>query len=439
MDAPSFLERSVFLLCLLIMHLLIWNCRGALSPNFHSIVNDMVRAHSPAIMILTETKVGGERAKCIVDRLPFDGVICANTLGLSGGLWVIWDSAQVEVSELSTMEQEIHTVVTPRHSNTQWLLSAVYAGPRYAERRLLWENLESVASLHSLPWIIAGDFNDVLMGEDKFGGSPININRALRFQECLDSCGMIDIGFSGAQFTWSNQRPVTHLIQERIDRVFVNAEWYDRYPEACVSHLDRSHSDHCPILLSLEGNCGLMLPRPFRFQPMWLSHPSFPDVVREAWTRPINLPQAVSKFTVQAKIWNKNVFGNLFRRKKRVTARLKGIQVALAANPNDFLVKLERDLRSEFAEVSKLKEEFWALKSWITWLVERDRNTGFYHTSALVRRRRNRISSIKDRVGNWIHDDRDVADYIRLCFADLYTSSHSHSVLASWNPPFWQS
>lgn len=69
----------------------------------------MIRAHSPTIMILTETKVGCEKAKRIVDRLPFYRVICANTIGLSGGLWVIWDSTQVEVSELSTMEQEIHS------------------------------------------------------------------------------------------------------------------------------------------------------------------------------------------------------------------------------------------------------------------------------------------------------------------------------------------
>ena len=40
------------------------------------------------------------------------------------------------------------------------------------------------------------------MGEDKFGGNLININRALRFQECLDICRMIDIGFSGPCFTW---------------------------------------------------------------------------------------------------------------------------------------------------------------------------------------------------------------------------------------------
>lgn len=77
-----------------------------------------------------------------------------------------------------------------------WLLFAIYSSPWFAERRLLWENLESVVNLHSMPWVITGDFNEVLMGDDKLGGSPINISRALQFQECLDTCRMIDIGFS---------------------------------------------------------------------------------------------------------------------------------------------------------------------------------------------------------------------------------------------------
>ena len=94
-------------------------------------------------------------------------------------------------------------------------------------------------------------------------------------------------------------------------------------------------------------------------------------------------------------------------------ARLKEIQVVLSSNPNSFLVNLERELRAEFVEICKLEEEFWALKSWITWLVKGDRNTGFYHTLALVRRRRNRISCIKDRVGNWIHEEREIVGYIR--------------------------
>ena len=63
----------------------------------------------------------------------------------------------------------------------------------------------------------------------------------------------------------------------------------------------------------------------------------------------------------------------------------RGAQIALSNNPNNFMSCLEQELRTELTEVSKLEEEFWAMKSRITWLVKGDRNTGFYYTSALVR------------------------------------------------------
>ena len=163
------------------MNLLIWKCKGTLNPAFCNNVIELVRMYSPTILILTETKVSGRRAKRIADRLPFDGAIFANTIGLSGGLWLLWDSSRVDIVELSSTEQEIHAMITPNYSSSPWLLSTIYANPRFVERLLLWENLMAVSMLHSLPWVIAGDFNEVLMGEDKYGGRPVNISRALRF------------------------------------------------------------------------------------------------------------------------------------------------------------------------------------------------------------------------------------------------------------------
>ena len=118
----------------------------------------------------------------------------------------------MEVFELTSTEQEIHVIVKNISSNISWLISAIYTSPRLVERRLLWDNLIKVAELHALPWIMAGDFNEVLIGEDKFGGRLINISRAINFQECLNACGMIDLGFSGPQFTWTNRQPFTQLV-----------------------------------------------------------------------------------------------------------------------------------------------------------------------------------------------------------------------------------
>ena len=77
---------------------------------------------------------------------------------------------------------------------------------------------------------------------------------------------MVDLGFSGPSFTWTNKRGIGDLIQERIDRVFVNLEWWNLFPEARVTHLTRCHSDHCPVLLESSAKDSLYLERPFKFQ-----------------------------------------------------------------------------------------------------------------------------------------------------------------------------
>ena len=74
---------------------------------------------------------------------------------------------------------------------------------------------------------------------------------------------------------------------------------------------------------------------------MWLSHNDFPAIVRESWSgMDDNHVWAVNRFTLKAQIWNKEVFGNIFVRKKQIMARLLGAQRALAINPNTFLINL---------------------------------------------------------------------------------------------------
>lgn len=78
------------------------------------------------------------------------------------------------------------------------------------------------------------------------------------------------------------------------------------------------------------------------------------------------------------------------------------------------------------------------MKARISRLVEGHRNIAFYYTSVLVRRRRNRITTMKNRMGNWIHGDSKIANHIRNGFLELFSTSHCSSQLAEWTPPFWQ-
>ena len=243
------------------------------------------------------------------------------------------------------------------------------------------------------------------------------------FKDCIDSCGMVDLGFHGPKFTWVNKREVGHFIQERLDRGFANIEWRDLYPEAAVHHLARTHSDHCPVLLNLDTPPPSYLSRPFRFQPVWMSHPLFPKVVSDSWEQDKALKGNIESFTKDVIVWNKDVFGNIFHRKNRMEARLRGIQASLANGPSDYLLTLEEVLRKEYLGILQQEEEFWSVKSRLNWLIQGDRNTKFFHSSARIRRKRNRIACLMDNQGNWVHDEGEVASLIRKGFYDLFSTS----------------
>ena len=185
---------------------------------------------------------------------------------------------------------------------------------------------------------MAGDFNEPLINEDKFGGRGVNINRSLAFKDCLDKCSMVDMGFSGPRYTWTNKRDISNLIIERIDRFFMNPDWYVMYPNARVTHLPRCHSDHCPVLMEALPVSTIKLNRPFRFQEFWLSDISFPTIVSKAWNGNTELEESIDYFSKDATAWNKSHFGNIHQKKGRILARIYGAQKALSNNPSSFLI-----------------------------------------------------------------------------------------------------
>ena len=63
------------------MNIIAWNCRGALNLSFQSHIRELVQNYNPAMLVVMETRIEGERAKEIIDKLPFDGAIHTETIG----------------------------------------------------------------------------------------------------------------------------------------------------------------------------------------------------------------------------------------------------------------------------------------------------------------------------------------------------------------------
>lgn len=155
---------------------------------------------------------------------------------------------------------------------------------------------------------------------------------------------------------------------------------------------------------------------------MWITHPDFPRVVREAWLVNNLLSVAILNFTTKARKWNNELFRNLFARKRRVLARFGGAQKALANSPNEFLIHLEKKLIEEYSSILLQEEEFWALKSRLNAATFGDHNTSYFHVSTIVRRHKNKIRCIKDDRGEWITNEEGVKQHILASFEKLYTT-----------------
>lgn len=79
---------------------------------------------------------------------------------------------------------------------------AVYSSTHERRREKLWNTFATIAQSIILPWVVAGDFNQVADPEERKGGFSGPGRSMHRFAEWVDRCRLIDMGWVGPRFTW---------------------------------------------------------------------------------------------------------------------------------------------------------------------------------------------------------------------------------------------
>lgn len=72
-------------------------------------------------------------------------------------------------------------------------------------------------------------------------------------------------------------------------------------------------------------------------------------------------------------------FGNITKIRKRMLARIDGIQIALGKHHSNYLVTLEHDLRKQLNVIFLKVCIIWAQKAGINWRRFVDYNTKYFH------------------------------------------------------------
>ncbi|XP_062155309.1 uncharacterized protein LOC133863383 [Alnus glutinosa] len=294
------------------MKILAWNCCGlALAPTI-LVLRALIRYYRLDLLFLSETKVSSSLFWFLLHGLGFVDMLKVPPVGSRGGIFLTWkDGVDLELVKLDS--HSICCLVFSEPLSTPWMFSFVYAPHLISEMFDFWTRMSELGNSFGGAWLLMGDFNYVLSFFEKSGGRSFGSPSHLEFLDFVHSNALVDLGFVGNRYTWSNHRCGRDNIRERLGR----------------------------------GD----LPKPFRFEAFWTRDLSSFSVVTNAWldsvvgSPALSLSRKWKKTKSALKFWNKHHFRHIQTRIKSLMADIGVIQSAFhsvvnaARDSGDFCFK----------------------------------------------------------------------------------------------------
>ena len=204
----------------------------------------------------------------------------------------------------------------------------------------------------------------------------------------------------GRQFTWANDlAPPTF---EKLDRVLMSSEWELKFPNVTVQALDRSRSDHTPLLLNGKTSTNLGNYYEFKFELGWFIREGFHDMVSSIWQQENRGETAIQVWQNKIRAlrqylrgWAKNSTGLIKWEKKQLSELIDELdkkaeitclspnELSTKAYGNDRLVSILREEEVRLFQRAKVKT-----------LLEEDDNTNYFHLVANGKHWRQRIYAL---------------------------------------------
>ncbi|XP_019175848.1 PREDICTED: uncharacterized protein LOC109171174 [Ipomoea nil] len=238
-------------------------------------------------------------------------------------------------------------------------MTCYYGFPERNRRREAWDLIKFLSSQSDLPWLMIGDFDELLFQYEKRGGNP-HPNYLLRgFGEVVDYCDLSQLPMSGYQFTWEKGKGTARWIEEKLDKVLATNVWSDIVPGANVANLLMRESHHSAIFLGIHDPIGSggTHRRQFRFEMAWLYDEGCRPVVEESWNekRGNGLQDCIAHCGDRLAKWGGDryhKFGERIKKLRRDQLRLRG------RIDTDSLTEFQR-LEVELSNMEAHEDAYW--------------------------------------------------------------------------------
>ncbi|XP_021773155.1 uncharacterized protein LOC110737090 [Chenopodium quinoa] len=123
-------------------------------------------------------------------------------LGVAFGFF--WKGS-VDLLVFTSEAHTIHALFHFRNDKPDVLISGMHAPSIPNARHALWRKMRESIPPDQVPWLF------------------------------LEDAGLVDLGFHGNPFTWTNAREGIELIQQRLDRAMGNLSWVNAFPHTKVN------------------------------------------------------------------------------------------------------------------------------------------------------------------------------------------------------------
>ncbi|RVX15151.1 Transposon TX1 uncharacterized 149 kDa protein [Vitis vinifera] len=181
------------------------------------------------------------------------------------------------------------------------------------------------------------------------------------------------------------------LVCKRLDRFLYSNVWELSFPQSLQEVLPRWTSDHW--LIVLNTNPFKWGPTPFRFENMWLQHPSFKECFSSWWRE------------FEGNDWEANI--DVIEQEGVLSSDLSVQRVVR---------------KGALEEIILRKEIHWRQKAKVKWVKDGDCNSKLFHKMANERRNKNFIKFLENERGLVLDNSESITDEILLYFKKLYSS-----------------
>lgn len=212
-------------------------------------IREIRKSVFPDLFFLMETKNNSETVLQLLHGLDYPSHHLEPPLSPgSGGLALFWKS-NVEVEIISTCQHFIDTKIKAK--GRSFFSTFLYGEPDRTKRISVWNQIQELAASRDSPWILTGDFNDIIHSSEKVGGPPRPEGSFSDLRSLMSTCDLYDLKHTGNFLSWRGKRH-SHLVRCRLDRVMANSDWILAYPSGRSEYLRFEGSDHRPLVTSFD-------------------------------------------------------------------------------------------------------------------------------------------------------------------------------------------